>query len=559
MIGHDHTVLGEVIAAQGVLLRASDPDLVALARLAVHRTSLHLHNDWIPERLPAVWAAVGRFDHAEELAGSVSQFFGAGPLVGLAETAMTMGDRDRASRVLDAIGNSGSRARLCARSAHMALDRADDGDAAAWYAESESPMAQRRDDYDAETLAHVAAVAARLGRTAVAATHCAGIQGRLAHTSEWTTESGDGEPDRSEPSDTTTLSRIDANEASAVAAALGRGGLVDHAWSVTSEIDDPEYREYALFDVARTLAATDPDAPEEFARHTGAVEYLAARLAGVAVVAGRRSERQGVDRPFAEVDAALRRRPDSAEREYVTRASAVALASVRYDERVEAAVAGLLSAGDIGGAVGVVSALARRAETGHATRLIASVEQAARTASTGIDDERPRWWAEVLVDFRDFDRAEHLIRSFPSAGARAESLASLVEGLLADGAVDRAELLLAEITTVGAQRRPRLELIRALLDRDRPDRAVRQARSAPPPLHRAAALTLVAVRTRRLDPLDEALATVQDTTDHDTRMKVVATILFVPRPNSATVRASWSCGRGCGPPPPGDRDERPGR
>lgn len=65
--GNDVAALAQLTAAQNAGFEEGAPDLVSLIRLAVHRDNLTDRNTRIPVRLPAVWAMLGRPDHAEAL------------------------------------------------------------------------------------------------------------------------------------------------------------------------------------------------------------------------------------------------------------------------------------------------------------------------------------------------------------------------------------------------------------------------------------------------------------------------------------------------------------
>ncbi|MEU0558628.1 hypothetical protein [Dactylosporangium sp. NPDC006015] len=69
--GADGAALTEIVAAQDALAGERRPDLVALARLAVHRSVLTRRNRNIPVPLPALWARLGESARADALARSI--------------------------------------------------------------------------------------------------------------------------------------------------------------------------------------------------------------------------------------------------------------------------------------------------------------------------------------------------------------------------------------------------------------------------------------------------------------------------------------------------------
>ncbi|WP_157440248.1 hypothetical protein [Actinokineospora inagensis] len=181
--GNHHACVNEIEAAQSVFLDAEEPDLVALARLAVHYSNLRETYYEIPTALPQVWAMAGYFDHAENLlstindpvrrghalistaqelydhlqaqranklldvvesmAHSFNQYFGE-PLHGnLARIAMRTGDHNRARRTVDDVDDMVSRARISAEVALTATQFSTREVAEQWYQEAEDLLKLR--------------------------------------------------------------------------------------------------------------------------------------------------------------------------------------------------------------------------------------------------------------------------------------------------------------------------------------------------------------------------------------------------------------------------------
>ncbi|WP_433268290.1 hypothetical protein ACQPZF_03865 [Actinosynnema sp. CS-041913] len=69
--GGDLAALEEIATTQRALLADHHPDLVSLARLAIHRDHLMSRNARLPHWLPALWASLGNISRAEALAGSI--------------------------------------------------------------------------------------------------------------------------------------------------------------------------------------------------------------------------------------------------------------------------------------------------------------------------------------------------------------------------------------------------------------------------------------------------------------------------------------------------------
>jgi len=165
--GGDGTSLTEIAATRDLALVQEPPDLIVLARLAVHRDHIHRQTGRIPASLPAGWAKLGRLDRAESLmegmqdpaihvsalvstasvvattdreraielldraevlAGSIGQFFGAGPLAQVIMALAKLGEHDRARKTVHLVRGEVERAGVLAR---LALQAAESGRRAA--------------------------------------------------------------------------------------------------------------------------------------------------------------------------------------------------------------------------------------------------------------------------------------------------------------------------------------------------------------------------------------------------------------------------------------------
>ena len=70
--GNDYATLTEIKNAQQLIATQRLPDLQALVELAVCRYGLSVRNRSIPSEVPATWALLGRFDHAEAVVRSIN-------------------------------------------------------------------------------------------------------------------------------------------------------------------------------------------------------------------------------------------------------------------------------------------------------------------------------------------------------------------------------------------------------------------------------------------------------------------------------------------------------
>ncbi|KMS68609.1 hypothetical protein ACM01_38170 [Streptomyces viridochromogenes] len=113
--GGDAAAFTEIAAAQELILGQDDPDLLAMARLALHRDNLKARNDRIPTALPALWAALGNHQRAEALIHSVLIPERRNKAVlCLLETLLRAGDLERARALADSAPGPGPRSRALA-------------------------------------------------------------------------------------------------------------------------------------------------------------------------------------------------------------------------------------------------------------------------------------------------------------------------------------------------------------------------------------------------------------------------------------------------------------
>jgi hypothetical protein len=102
LVGGDTSALAEIAATQEAFLERGFIDLVAISRLAVHRSTLESRNSTIPSNLPSVWAQLGRLSRAEALARSINNATRQiRALVAVIRKVSDAGDRSRA-RILSA-------------------------------------------------------------------------------------------------------------------------------------------------------------------------------------------------------------------------------------------------------------------------------------------------------------------------------------------------------------------------------------------------------------------------------------------------------------------------
>ncbi len=150
--GSDYTALTEIRIAQDLLTAESILDLRALVELAAYRHAILIRNQCIPPELPAMWAKLARFGHAEALARTTDPSRRAEALAGVATAAAQAGDLDRARRL---VAEAEVDARTVDLPSSQAAALAETAAAAAWAGE---PDRARQLAAEAETLARTFAI-----------------------------------------------------------------------------------------------------------------------------------------------------------------------------------------------------------------------------------------------------------------------------------------------------------------------------------------------------------------------------------------------------------------
>ena len=107
--GGDLAAREEIAEAQAAILAQDDPDLDAMARLALHRADLEDRGSVIPTDLPAVWVTLGRPDRGENMAMSIaSEDRRTQALAGAAAALTATGRHDRVQPAAAAEARSAS-------------------------------------------------------------------------------------------------------------------------------------------------------------------------------------------------------------------------------------------------------------------------------------------------------------------------------------------------------------------------------------------------------------------------------------------------------------------
>lgn len=456
--GSDHAALTEIKSAQQLIAASSDPDPRVSVELTARWYILSQRNEFIPERLAAAWAALGRFKHAEALARSLpDRFTRTRALIGVVFKVAEARDYDRAVAIASTLPEEDRRGKSLSDVASVAT----------WAGEHDRAMAI------------VNGVAAANDRAVV-----------LARLAGENAEAGDYDRAaalaRAIPVPDVQMASL--TETAELAIEAGETGLaldlIAEAEPVTSLTRYSTEQAAALAELAKLAAdARDQDRSRQLAARAEGIArkladpyWQAETLAAVAVPAIKTGDHQRARELISDAEAAARAVSEP-------NLSAQALGSVvatiteagEFD-RAEAIAAGISNSHLQTVAVTkLASAIAGAGRFDHAqalARLVAHpykvlVGVAAAVAEAG-DWDRAETVARTITDLADqtralshlvrelaaaerFDRAVEIARSVALPNQQAEILAVVAGSIAAAGELDRAEELARSITYITAQ------------------------------------------------------------------------------------------------------------
>ena len=440
--GSDYAALTEIRDAQRVIAAQDVPDLRPLVELAIYRHAISIRNQYIPADLPAIWARLARFDHAEALARAITDPDAqAQALAELATVAAQTGDLDRAGALARAITDPDTQARALTQLATVAaqnrdLDRASQlaADAEALARTITSPSAQAR------SLTQLATVVAQTGDLDRAEALVRAITDPWdkaeALTQLVTAIVRAGDLDRAEVVARTITGPYTQTQAlAALAVTAAQAGNPDRASrlaggaeAVARDITDPDAQAQALAELVTAIVrAGDLDRAEAIARTITDPRAQARALTALAAAAAQAGDPDRASRLAGGAEAVARAITDP-------RAQARALTAL---------AAAAAQAGDPGRAsrlAGGAEAVAR-AITDHRAQARALAALAAAAAQAGDPDRASRLAGG----------AEAVARAITDHRAQAQVLAELVTAIVRAGDLDRAEAIARAITGRRAQ------------------------------------------------------------------------------------------------------------
>lgn len=557
VFGDHRPVLSEMEAAQAHLLDDEEPDLLALARLSVHRMSLYTAEVLVPVQLPKLWLRAGDTDHAESLIAqisepvrrcralmaaaeelhkldqprhaarmldeaetitlSINQYWGVYLHHDLAGLALRVGDDSRAARVAADIGGNSSASEAYARLALTAI--ADKDEAAKWYRSALEAWSRRKDDWAPFGISLTPAPA-QLAAMA-AASQALGYAQRAADFID--------ELRSLESAPRTALQVRD------VVGILMRGGLDEVAISYARTNRHICTLGRSLLDIVENVARSSRlGEAEDLARTNKDASSLAAALAVVALNASQQGDTGWATRLYAEVVAILPDIPDDELGGLAKRAATRVRADLgNYADAAEQVLAEMLASGDTIGAMWVAESLIDQSEIDRTIRILHAVEGSVSPGPQHPDIAARVSWVQVMAAFGDVKRAETVAQQIHETDAQGEAWESIATCHAHRGNVDGFTEAMSYIAHPAHQRAPRLEMIRSLTSNGLKTTAVEIARQASEATHRASALCLIAERFNDQDLANEAANLASESDD----LRVQAQILISTLQCAAGLRA----------------------
>ena len=391
--GGDSAAMAEIADAQNAMLRLEEPDLEAMAELAVHRKGITERNAKIPVSLPAVWTAIGHPARAEALARAIPDHDKqAEALSKLSEAAAVGGDMSRAAELASSITVPRWRALASNALARLAAASGDQDRAASLTEHAERLARDIADPHSrALALSGLAESAAEDGEMERA--------GALAREAEESTQVINRSPDLEEA-------------LSLVAGVIGRVGHPQRADELVGNIAGLEWRVKALTALARVAFE---------AGDLGRARMLAQR----AEVLIRAWEYDGV--PFSWAGA--------------LESLVMTVAEIDGLERAETVARGLAGQENV---ITLVALASAATDAGDLER--------AETLATAIDDPYSQGHALTAligasVADGDLRRADRLLGNITNPQWQAEALSALAGAAAAAGDLERACTLAQQAET----------------------------------------------------------------------------------------------------------------
>ncbi|HYB86690.1 MAG TPA: trypsin-like peptidase domain-containing protein [Streptosporangiaceae bacterium] len=446
--GSDYTALTEIRTAQDLIAHQKDLDLQALVELASYRVAIYSRNESIPADLAAMWALLGRLDHAEALARTIADpDRQSDALIELAIAIAKSGDLDRAEAIARSITDPDRQAEALTGLVTAVAGTGDRGRAHQLAADAEA-LARTIADPDSQGWA------------------LAGLAAAVA---------GAGDLDGAQALARTIADSDNQDRAMAgLAAAVAGAGDLDGAQALAHAIADSDQRDWALAGLAAAAAAAgDVDRAQALANMIADANGQADALAGLVTVAARDMDRGRADQLAADAEARARTIADPDHQAAALTGLVTAVATAGDVDRAEALARSIADRHHQDAALAaLVAAVARAGDLDYAEGLASSV----------ADPSHKDWALAELVTAAaaagDLDRAEGLARTIDDPGRQARSLADLATVVAGAGHVGRAQVLADTIADPRRRTRALASLATAIAQAGDRDRAYQLAGDA---------------------------------------------------------------------------------
>lgn len=549
VIGGDTGALAEIMTTQEAIASQAVPDLLAMSRLAIHRTKLTERNDNIPANLPEVWAQLGRPGRAEALARSITNpSRQVRALAAVVREVAAGGDLHRAgilsnqaeqaiSSIVDPYQQAHALA-IIARAVAEAgdLDRAD-------ILISRAEVSFRslsnfsRHAHVLVPVARAAVIVGDLRRAKSIALSIASWSERaqaLGAVAAEVANAGDSRQARS-----IALSISDRSERAQALAAIARAvsagsdrrrslEIAEQAEAIARSIRNPGRQAWTLVAVAHAMvtAGNRRKAAEILnlaERLTSSITKLSDRedtltaLARVTAIADNPGRAEMIARSitnssrqtkaFAAVASGLaasgyRRRAETMAREAETMARSIT--SPSHKSKALAALSqAVATAGDLGRAEAIARSISDPSQRGRTLTVVTQamavtgdLDRAKMIAASITDPDQQATAFALIVragaTFGDIERAEEIARLIRDPAQRTKVLAHLSGTGVSAGDSDQAQMTVSSITNESSQPEALARVVAKELSSGDIDHAEMIARSISHPYHQAMALTAVA-------------------------------------------------------------------
>ncbi|WP_455430757.1 caspase, EACC1-associated type [Phytohabitans flavus] len=520
--GGDTAALTEIRTLQDRHLQATEPDLYALARLCVRRTTLADRNANIPTDLPAVWATLGHTTRAEALTNAITDpNRQAQALTALVTAAAKTGDysravglADQAEQIVHTITDLNEQAQALSTLA-AAVGQASDHDRVTRLADRAEQIARTiTDPYrQAQVLAPLATALAQAGdldRAEQIARTITNPYGQAQALTDLATALAQaGHHDRAEQiAHTITNPRVQTQALAALATALAQAGHYDRATG--------------LADRAEQIARTFTDPYEQ-------AQVLAA-LATALAQAGHYDRATGLADRAEQIAHTI---TDPTRQARMPTALASAFAQAGHHDRAEQIARTITDPHEQARALTALAAAL--AQAGHHDRATGLADQAEQIAHTFTDPNQQAQvlaaLARALAQAGHHDRAEQVAHTIPNSYLQALVLAALATALAQAGHHDRAEQVAHTITDPHEQAQALTDLATALAQAGHHDHATgladqaeQIARTITDPYQQAQALTDLATALAQAGHHDRAEQIARTITDPNQQAQVLAAL-----------------------------------